>query len=52
MPVKAASIYVLKIPAPIRGLGVPILYPIPMPTINNHILNGQIIFVFLRKYIL
>ena len=35
MPVKAASIYILKSPAPIRGLVGPILQPVPMPTINN-----------------
>ena len=48
MLVKAASIYILK--SPIRRLVVPILQPVPMPTINNKILNGEIIFAFLRKY--
>ena len=50
MPVKAASIYILKSPVPIRGIVVPILQHVPMPTINNKILIGEIIFAFLHKY--
>ena len=51
MPVKDASIYILKSPAPIGGLVIiPILQPMPMPTVNNTIFNGEIIFAFLRKY--
>ena len=50
MPVKAASIYILKSPASVRGLVVLILQPVPMPKINNNKFNGEIIFAFLRKY--
>ena len=50
MPVKAASIYILKSPAPIRGLVVPILQPVLMTTINHKQINGEIIFAFLCKY--